>query len=430
VFDTFPNWQSFDAARRLGFDYIVLHRDQYEPAAWENITALLPGYLPAIAATHSPGDDLILQLSRPACPADAAAVGVDARDFPRLTLLNRGATTSFADPRRPASLTVDGDTVTFFEPLFVLPGQSVAFDVPHSGDAVAAGWQVALDSLGQTLSADAPLVTPPEGSLPQNWQPVQVQFVNQASLQQMAISESPQLCGTLAVALRWNFAEYAGESVRVELVDRFGREVIASESQPQADGSEWLSRHQLPLPETLPPGQYQLRVRFLTAAGDDIPAVSLEGAVIAEPLALPIVIRPAQADVTGARTMSAELANNARLVGISLPDAPLNPGDWLRFTLYWQAAEAIPQDFTVFTQLLGPDGQVVAQHDNPPYGGWYPTSLWRPGETVRDDYRLQPGADVPPGEYRLIVGMYDPASGQRVPVAGGDFVEVGRLTVQ
>ena len=105
-----------------------------------------------------------------------------------------------------------------FEPLFVLPGESVAFEVPVAGDA--AGWQVNLTSLGQTFSADAPVAPPVENPPPDNWQPVQVMFANNASLQQMAVSESPQVCGALAVALRWNFAEYAGETVRVELVDQ------------------------------------------------------------------------------------------------------------------------------------------------------------------------------------------------------------------
>jgi hypothetical protein len=428
-FDTFPNWQSFDAARRMGIDYVVLHRDQYEPAAWDNITALLPGYLPAIAATHSVGEDLILQLNPPVCSADPGAVGVDARTFPQVSVANSAAATWVADPRRPARLTVDGETSEFFEPLFVLPGESVTFDVPLPGEA--AGWQVDLTSLGQTFSADAPVASPPEQPLPDNWQPVQVMFANNASLQQMAVSESPQVCGALAVALRWAFAEYAGETVRVELVDRFGREAIGSESAPQLIGSEPLSGHHLPLPETLPPGQYQLRVRLLSANGDDIPAVSLEGATITEPLTLPIVVRPAPVAATGNAALTANLANNARLVGIDLPESPINPGDWLPFTLYWQATDAIPLEFTVFTQLLGPDGRVVAQQDNPPKGGWYPTSLWRPGDTVADDYSFQVAADAPPGEYRLIVGMYNPASGARVPVRdGGDFTEAGLVVVQ
>ena len=208
----------------------------------------------------------------------------------------------------------------------------------------------------------------------------------------------------------------------MELLDRFGREVGFSQAAPV----ESVSRHRLPLGESLPPGQYQLRVRFLTAAGDDIPAMSQEGAVIPQPLALPLTLRPGATPPQFDPAPAAALANQARLLGVAGLPAQLAPGDWLRFTLVWQAEAAIPQDYTVFTQLLGPDGQVVAQHDNPPAGGWYPTSVWAAGDSVADAYALRLPPDAPAGQYRLIAGMYDAATGQRVPlVAGGDFIEVG-----
>ena len=41
---------------------------------------------------------------------------------------------------------------------------------------------------------------------------------------------------------------------------------------------------------------------------------------------------------------------------------------------------------------------------------------WAPGEYVRDEHRLILPNDLPAGDYRLIVGMYLPDSGERLPV--------------
>ena len=93
----------------------------------------------------------------------------------------------------------------------------------------------------------------------------------------------------------------------------------------------------------------------------------------------------------------------------------------LDFSLAWQAEQRLPQDYTVFTQLLDRTGQLVTSMDRPPLDGAYPTSTWLPGQTIIDR-RSIPLAGVPPGDYRLIVGLYDPATRQRLATtAGADF---------
>jgi hypothetical protein len=92
----------------------------------------------------------------------------------------------------------------------------------------------------------------------------------------------------------------------------------------------------------------------------------------------------------------------------------------VQLTLYWQAIEPPTTDYTVFTQLIGPDGLVWAQQDNQPQAGQYPTTAWKPNDRVVDRYELFLSKDAPPGQYRLLVGMYDLASGQRLPAIAAD----------
>jgi hypothetical protein len=60
-------------------------------------------------------------------------------------------------------------------------------------------------------------------------------------------------------------------------------------------------------------------------------------------------------------------------------------------------------------QLVGSDNQIVAQADGPPLNNDYPTRLWRLSCQFADVHTLQLPADVPPGRYYLLIGMYNAA---------------------
>ena len=105
----------------------------------------------------------------------------------------------------------------------------------------------------------------------------------------------------------------------------------------------------------------------------------------------------------------------------------------LAVTLHWQALESTEANLTVFVHLLDAYGESVAQHDGRPQGGAYPTSVWDTGERVIDGHPLRlPPEALPPGEpggYRLQVGLYSLESGERLPVDGGDSVDLGLIAL-
>jgi uncharacterized membrane protein len=98
--------------------------------------------------------------------------------------------------------------------------------------------------------------------------------------------------------------------------------------------------------------------------------------------------------------------------------------------LYWQALERMEGSYTVFAQLLDPTGAVRAQWDSSPQDGGYPTQWWLPSEVILDPVSLQLATGAPRGvAYRLIAGLYDPATGNRLPVVGtgADHVELATI---
>ena len=100
---------------------------------------------------------------------------------------------------------------------------------------------------------------------------------------------------------------------------------------------------------------------------------------------------------------------------------PARDGAALDVTLYWQAADAVTQSYTVFTQLFDERGAMVAQQDNLPVEGLAPTDTWMPGAVIRDPYRLSlPPGSVPPAEtHQLHVGLYNEAGRRPLTLADG-----------
>jgi len=102
--------------------------------------------------------------------------------------------------------------------------------------------------------------------------------------------------------------------------------------------------------------------------------------------------------------------------------------------LYWRATGTPREDYTIFTHLIGPDGDLYGQHDGYPQGGALPTTLWRKGDIVRDIHRLPIEPSAPPGNYRIRVGLYLLSTMQRLLVMKegtvlGDYVEIEEITV-
>ncbi|GEM_PF-1369657 len=96
------------------------------------------------------------------------------------------------------------------------------------------------------------------------------------------------------------------------------------------------------------------------------------------------------------------------------------PGQNLTVTLQWRALAPLSQNYTVFVHLLDGADRVVAQRDSQPAGGRRPTVTWAPGLVFNDAYVLALPASLPRGRYRLELGLYLQATGERLRLAGGD----------
>jgi hypothetical protein len=116
--------------------------------------------------------------------------------------------------------------------------------------------------------------------------------------------------------------------------------------------------------------------------------------------------------------LTAAFGEAIRLRGYGLA-SEARRGEALRLALYWEGRAAPEADYLLFAHLIGPDGLRYAQADLAPGGDAWPTSRWSAGRFVQAEAALPIPADAPAGQYRLVVGLYDPRDGARLPLRGG-----------
>ncbi len=101
-----------------------------------------------------------------------------------------------------------------------------------------------------------------------------------------------------------------------------------------------------------------------------------------------------------------------QLLGYGLRPHGDHGQEWVRLRLWWRAPQGLAEPFKVSARLVNASGQTVAVIDSEPVARTYPTTAWRPGEVVADAYEIRLPVGTPPGDYRPLVVIYDPATGK------------------
>jgi 4-amino-4-deoxy-L-arabinose transferase-like glycosyltransferase len=125
--------------------------------------------------------------------------------------------------------------------------------------------------------------------------------------------------------------------------------------------------------------------------------------------------------------MGRRFGDVATLLGFRLtPSAAhggvLLPGKEIGVRLTWLSLRSTETSYRAFVHL-GED-PVWAQQDEDP-ACRLPMPLWRAGQRTLGQFRLSIPATIPPGPYPLTVGLYDPATMQRLPVTDEDGQSLG-----
>ncbi|MCP4356533.1 MAG: hypothetical protein GY796_00750 [Chloroflexi bacterium] len=171
----------------------------------------------------------------------------------------------------------------------------------------------------------------------------------------------------------------------------------------------------LPVEPNIVPGNYDLTVQLTNESGTRVG----ETAVLS-------TIQIAANDP--AATDPLQWQNGLTLIG---HNATVE-NDTLFLDMFWQSDQQQTDSYVIFVHLVDTQtGQLAAQSDSIPQNWTYPTLVWLPKETILEQ-RTIPLQDVPLGEYRVIVGLYDHDDGERVTAvdkAGNNVQSLPLLTL-
>ena len=150
------------------------------------------------------------------------------------------------------------------------------------------------------------------------------------------------------------------------------------------------------------------------------------------PLNLPFDLRSSSlpAWAQPATAITANFENGWQFYGYRLTLQPATASTLAQLDTYWRVTAGyhapaprpvdvlagLPLPLRIFTHVLKPDGSLAAGDDQLDVD---PATL-RPGDTFVQATAITLPADLPAGRYALQVGLYNPASGARVPVTNDE----------
>ncbi|MCB8925026.1 MAG: hypothetical protein H6652_05305 [Ardenticatenaceae bacterium] len=177
-------------------------------------------------------------------------------------------------------------------------------------------------------------------------------------------------------------------------------------------------KYRVPVPAELAAGLYELQVEVVAEDGRSLaPPISLGTIEVVSPdrlFNLP--------DDVG-QPIWLHFGDLVSLRGYDVAQETAVPGNPVELTLFWQVERQPAEIYSTFVHLVGPDGQIVVQGDQWP--GGLPSNTWANGQVIIDEYAIQLPEDAPLGSYQIVLGIYAPANGQRLPITAEDGVVLG-----
>lgn len=221
-------------------------------------------------------------------------------------------------------------------------------------------------------------------------------------------SEEIQAGNTLAVSTHWGAAQRNDLRVQIALASPaqhlFAVPVVVSADEKALETESLFQA--LTVPGDTPAGVYLLRLQVSSPEGNVSP-LSLQGETLGTTYLLPIHV----SSELRATPNTPSIQHYGDSIALTLVDTrQLAPG-MLGITLTWNVLATPPQNYKIALRLHDPTGWEVARLDTQPGYGFYPTSLWHPGQLINDSYALVLDDGTSPGtDYSLDVTLYESAS--------------------
>jgi len=276
-----------------------------------------------------------------------------------------------------------------------------------------------------------------------------VEFGGLMLLQRYGIGAQPVESGwgVIRVDLLWQrIADFRERyQVALRLTDKSGYLWASHDSEPLAGllpfsqlplGATFKDSHGLLVPAGTPPGVYQLRLSLYSERAP------LEARSLGEPQGVEAVLGEVEVVLPSRQPpiealpiqypRQVDFQGRMRLLGYSLGEGPYLSGQEVDLTLFWQALTEM-EDYKVSLRLEEESGKGWVKEEETPVHGNYPTSQWPVDSLMRDPHRLLLPANLPPGHYRISLGLYRSEDGKPLAIGRWPFwraQEVALTTIE
>lgn len=137
-----------------------------------------------------------------------------------------------------------------------------------------------------------------------------------------------------------------------------------------------------------------------------------------------VALEPVKVGQRGVRRVLLDTNVLLKSSAFSLLDAA--PNQLLHVTLKWEVQHKLTQDYKLFVHIVNANGELVAQWDGKPGLNLISTQEWEPSQPFVDHALVPIPADLPDGNYGMLVGLYEEDSGERL---GDQVVEIGEFVI-
>jgi len=148
----------------------------------------------------------------------------------------------------------------------------------------------------------------------------------------------------------------------------------------------------------------------------------------------PEIEMPTSGPAIAQAEQQAAFEGGVALLETSVPEGAA-AGEALSLTLTWVVTGADTPPWIVFVHLVDASGKLWAQSDGPPENGLQSFADSAMGVTIEGERAMLIPAEAPPGEYRVLVGLYDLLTGERALVVrgappGADYVVIDQVSIE
>lgn len=120
------------------------------------------------------------------------------------------------------------------------------------------------------------------------------------------------------------------------------------------------------------------------------------------------------------------LGDALRVRGYSILSGAARAGQQVTLAVQYVPLKKLSRNYTTSLQLFDTNNEKIAQgNDHVPGAEEYPSSEWRVNQVVQDQFEIELAPNLRPGNYRIMLRMYDPSSGDEL----GELTQVGQIDI-